>query len=199
MKPTLDPVSPAHAGMYPGRSTGSAGRAVFPFPPHTRGCTDEFTKPTSGALEEVSPAHAGMYPSALAPFMVRGLVEFPPHTRGCTLRTAGLQHEQGSSFPPHTRGCTVFEDTRHGYAPPGSFPRTRGDVPYTMILPANGLPGAFPPHTRGCTPGIGYGPEPLPSASCFPRTRGDVPSASWNCSTVNSGPPSAASRPRSFP
>ena len=50
-----------------------------------------------------------------------------------------------------------------------------------------------------------------PSCASTTNWRGNAPprawirgascnnSASWNCSTVNSGPPSAASRPRSFP
>ena len=110
----------------------------------------------------------------------------PPHTRGCTGAEGGRGRRRGAS-PAH---AGMYPRAAVGRGINRSFPRTRGDVPPSIVPPNRR--STLPPHTRGCTPRrrpasprqcaspAHAGMYPPTSASVaasmrFPRTRGDVP------------------------
>ena len=173
------PVSPARAGMDPGRrATGSRSSSfprtrgdgpqvvvtkgrVFPFPPHARGWTPCSELAEGGPC--VSPARAGMDPCLLRT-LATGVCF--PRTRGdgpLASRTSALP----DTFPPHARGWTPWRNCDHrpvGVSPARAgmdrkatppkrrltrFPRTRGDGPIQEQPFSHKT--EFPPHARGWT------------------------------------------------
>ena len=115
-----------------------------------------------------------------------GWLMFSPRTRGCSVQlTPGVQLHQ--VFPAH---AGMFRSTTAAHLPDSSFPRARGDVPYTHFGVSSF--GLFSPRTRGCSAHIEdhhihidvfpahagmfrrTTATRLPDSS-FPRARGDVP------------------------
>ena len=111
---------------------------------------------------------------------------FSPHARGCSSVCPGGQWCY-RVFP----ACAgMFPCPRYRCAPPGRFPRMRGDVPWSK--PSAPAVAAFSPHARGCsesqpTRGTRIGVFPACAGMflrfcatgqrerSFPRMRGDVP------------------------
>ena len=173
-----------------------------PFSPRTRGCSwlDSFGEERTA----VFPAHAGMFPTGVdrgkrrvgfprargdVPFksgLTAFSMRFSPRTRGCSYQpTGGPHHDQ--VFPAH---AGMFLPKVNKIVTPHSFPRARGDVPYTP--PQTQVKSKFSPRTRGCSqmfePFV-KGWEVFPAhagmfrggwsgvwwCAGFPRARGDVP------------------------
>ena len=170
-------VSPARAGMVPGKKAELTGKKGFPrasgdgpcsisvprlageFPPRERGWS------LSGAnlsyADLVSPARAGMVPDPASPRSI--LLGFP--------RASGdgpLDYSEGvnaDGFPPRERGWsflgasriyrTRVSPARAGMVPNGCwlgtkiyrFPRASGDGPCLQL--SMGQPRRFPPRERG--------------------------------------------------
>ena len=172
-------VFPAYAGMFLPRNCIRFCRCGFPrirgdvptpsstwplamsFSPHTRGCSLRIYEVIAPHL--VFPAYAGMFlihtlaHTSNSSFpRIRGDVppdledmenhpKFSPHTRGCSpKRTGYLTHF--SVFPAY---AGMFLPQYLFTCPYQCFPRIRGDVPSSAVLPA--AIEAFSPHTRGCS------------------------------------------------
>ena len=119
----------------------SARPALFPFSPHTRGCS-LFLTITLG-LPQVFPAYAGMFRRPMRPNnrpegfpRIRGdvpfvtavknaITRFSPHTRGCSLGTTTDQ-VLPAVFPAY---AGMFRWANSEIIISSSFPRIRGDVP----------------------------------------------------------------------
>ena len=165
-----------------------------------------------------SPAHAGMYPS---PGIDAGFLARFPRTRGDVPAVAGWTAGV-ESLPPHTRGCTwcfrriagrwkaspahagMYPWPFLSRRPASRFPRTRGDVPFSVICGHRGE--ELPPHTRGCTSSsasrmVQASASPAHAGMYldrrqvraapqrFPRTRGDVPRRSYRGRPAGRLPP----------
>ena len=172
-------VFPAHAGMFrlekstaryhvsfprargdvPGRSKRC--RYGLAFSPRTRGCSA--ITHSSEQKGDVFPAHAGMFRAywigsswSMCFPRARGDVPpswnnnkvsymFSPRTRGCSFDSP-TPSQTARVFPAH---AGMFRTPNKPPAPFCSFPRARGDVPYTP--PHAHVNPKFSPRTRGCS------------------------------------------------
>ena len=152
------------------------------FSPHTRGCS--VSNISDQNLDRGFPRIRGDVPSFKAhdiPFF-----GFSPHTRGCSCagETASPNQQVFPAYAGMFRGGNTDHRTLR------SFPRIRGDVPFTLRRLQ--LFSGFSPHTRGCSECFPLPQFPLhvfPAYAgmflCavvqgephtgFPRIRGDVP------------------------
>ena len=134
------PVFPAYAGMFRPSVRRARDRRRFPrirgdvpgtmivgckqaaFSPHTRGCSD------------------------IAAIAAK-VTEVFPHTRGCSPYLSA-HHQLIHVFPAYAGMFRKKFSTPQAYR---SFPRIRGDVPYSTPKLFHSL--RFSPHTRGCSVG----------------------------------------------
>ena len=158
-KPHVNKCFPRIRGDVPAGCNPSIYRIRFS--PHTRGCSCRPRQPPKSA--DVFPAYAGMFLNAQPQLArevgfprIRGDVPsqsssqsqectFSPHTRGCSVR-ALAKRARGDVFPAY---AGMFPVSTAAFHARNGFPRIRGDVPMTIIIPH--FHAGFSPHTRGCS------------------------------------------------